>query len=250
VVTIPAGMGCSGGYLLPEDTLVRDLLIKVRIAAIDGVGGILGQAGPCLVTFSGGIQEIRYGEMMFDSADVAAMLESGTFYNVILHEMGHILGIGSTWGSAFVGTSVLPVTGGFAYLKSNGNAGNVLAGFVGAAVVEDQGGAGTARAHWKEVVYDTELMTGFVDTLMPLSIITVRALQDLGYTVDEAAADAFSPGIRSSNRRRLSPSKKIALKGCLQNKFTISRLSGEMPKAGREMEFFQARRNKHLNTLG
>ena len=35
--------------------------------------------------------------MEFDSADVASMFANGIWTNVILHEMGHILGIGTIW---------------------------------------------------------------------------------------------------------------------------------------------------------
>ena len=37
--------------------------------------------------------------MEFDSADVAGMFANGTWTNVILHEMGHILGIGTLWNT-------------------------------------------------------------------------------------------------------------------------------------------------------
>jgi hypothetical protein len=36
--------------------------------------------------------------MQFDSADVANMYANGTWTNVILHEIGHILGIGTLQG--------------------------------------------------------------------------------------------------------------------------------------------------------
>ena len=35
--------------------------------------------------------------MQFDSADLASMEASGSLYGVILHEMGHVLGIGTSW---------------------------------------------------------------------------------------------------------------------------------------------------------
>jgi hypothetical protein len=43
-------------------------------------------------------------------------------------------------------------------------------------------------------VFDRELMTGYAESAapMPLSIITVGALADLGYPVNYAAADAFA----------------------------------------------------------
>jgi hypothetical protein len=67
------------------------------------------------------------------------------------------------------------------------------------------GGAGTVNSHWRDQVFDPELMTGFLsDGLNPLSAITVRSLQDLGYTVDVADADPFTltPSIRIAGQRR------------------------------------------------
>ena len=60
----------------------------------------------------------------------------------------------------------------------------------GAVPIETQGGAGTARAHWSEAVFDSEMMTGWLDTAPkggmvadPLSTITTASLKDLGYVV-------------------------------------------------------------------
>ena len=60
--------------------------------------------------------------------------------------------------------------------------------------VEDTGGAGTRDGHWRESVFNTELMTGFLDAqqLNPLSDITIASLEDVGYTINPDAADAFT----------------------------------------------------------
>src|SRR5262249_58332724 len=48
---------------------------------------------------------------------------------------------------------------------------------------------GTADSHWRESVFGSELMTGFVNFGgMPLSAITVGSLADLGYKVNPLAA--------------------------------------------------------------
>jgi hypothetical protein len=62
--------------------------------------------------------------------------------------------------------------------------------------LETTGGAGTAGVHWSESMFGNELMTGFISgTPDPFSIPTVGAMQDLGYTVNYAAADPYSlPG--------------------------------------------------------
>ena len=59
--------------------------------------------------------------------------------------------------------------------------------------VENTGGEGTRDSHWRESTFRSELMTGYINSRNPLSTVTVGALRDLGYTVSEARADAFSP---------------------------------------------------------
>jgi hypothetical protein len=171
---------------------VDDLLIDASVVSIDGPGGVLGQAGPDWIRSSSGLP--FHGEMEFDSADVSSMFNNGTLYNVILHEMGHILGIGTLWDNH-------DLINGFQYIGANALAqyriisGNSSATFV---PVENSGGPGTAGGHWEEDIFNAELMTGFVESAgvaMPLSRITVGSLADLGYVVNMAAADPFSlPG--------------------------------------------------------
>ena len=59
--------------------------------------------------------------------------------------------------------------------------------------------------HWSESVYQTELMTGwFYTNIAPLSRMTVRSLQDLGYVVAPDRADSYVvPGQRRRRRLRL-----------------------------------------------
>jgi hypothetical protein len=47
-------------------------------------------------------------------------------------------------------------------------------------------------SHWAEAIFGDELMTGYADDDLPLSRVTVGALEDLGYTVRYAAADPFA----------------------------------------------------------
>ena len=76
---------------------IDDLLIDASVVAIDGAGQILGQAGPD--EFRSGSSLPDHGIMRFDSADVAQMAANGTLAAVIMHEMGHVLGIGTIWSS-------------------------------------------------------------------------------------------------------------------------------------------------------
>ena len=84
----------------------HSLSIGVSVPAIDGAGGILGSAGPNTANYydnnpvGAPTHALFYsatGDMQFDSADVAALISNGGFYGVVLHEMMHVLGIGTLW---------------------------------------------------------------------------------------------------------------------------------------------------------
>ena len=70
----------------------------------------------------------------------------------------------------------------------------------GSVPLESHGGGGTADSHWSEDVFFNELMTGFVNTrvtvptgpLNPLSVMTIQSLADIGYVVNDKAADTYA----------------------------------------------------------
>ena len=131
--------------------------------------------------------------MRFDVADIAQMVSSGTFGSVVLHEMGHVLGLtGYFWQQRGLVSSANPSF----YTGANAVAAydSLTSATPSSVPLETNGGAGTAGSHWLESLFDKELMTGFAESAppMPLSIITVGALADLGYQVNYAAADAFT----------------------------------------------------------
>lgn len=173
---------------------IDDVMIEASAPAIDGAGGILGQAGP--TAFRTGPKGLPYkGVMEFDSADVSRMQSNGSLNAVILHEMAHVLGVGTVWQSfgLLVGAgSANPVfTGTNAVREYNSIFGTTATGVP----VENTGGSGTRDGHWRESVFKTELMTGWAEkpgTPMPISRITVGQFQDLGYTVDYSKADAYT----------------------------------------------------------
>lgn len=174
--------------------VIDDILILATARPIDGVGQILGQAGP--THFRSGPRGLPWkGGMEFDSADVAVMEADGTFRNVILHEMAHVLGFGTLWQQFGLVTGL----GGANPLYVGTNALREYRSLFGVPAatgvpVENQGGPGTAGSHWRESVFDTELMTGFAEsagTQQPISRITVGALQDLGYRVNYGRADGY-----------------------------------------------------------
>ncbi|WP_419938347.1 Ig-like domain-containing protein [Candidatus Palauibacter sp.] len=210
-----ATLGCSGGdpkfqrYVVAID----DLVIVAAVGEIDGRGGTLAFAGPCWIRSSSRLP--FYGRMVLDEADLDRLERDGHMENTILHEMGHVLGIGILWEDLDLLRN--PASGdeapdthftGRRAIEAFDEAGG--ADYAGAKVpVENTGGPGTRNGHWREAVLVTELMTGYLTSgPEPLSAITVQSLADLGYLVDSAAADPYRlPGADAA--RRIDPERRI-----------------------------------------
>ncbi len=193
LANFPAGT-CGPGSPAINET-IDDIIIFVRLDSIDGPGKILGQAGPCLIRDPG--FQPGVGVMRFDTADVAGLLAAGTFDDVVRHEMGHVLGFGTTWQSlgvvSGVGGTDPHFVGAQATAAFDRNGGQPYS--AGAKVpVENCCGPGTRDQHWRETVFDTELMTGFLNEGVPnpLSVITTASMGDLGYMVNYAASEPYT----------------------------------------------------------
>jgi len=196
IIRQPAGL-CTD-WMPALDEIVNDVVIFARITPIDGPGKILGQAGPCSI--NSGSQLSAMGIMEFDEDDMATLIANGSLTEVILHEMGHVLGIGTLWNFPPSRRSLLVGAGGedpyfhgttgraqFSAISAMPYNGNPVP-------VENTGAAGTRDSHWRESVLTRELMTGFLNRNVtnPLSRLTVGSLQDLGYVVNLAAADPYT----------------------------------------------------------
>ncbi|WP_420448606.1 Ig-like domain-containing protein [Candidatus Palauibacter sp.] len=190
-------LGCRGDPRFARDVeMIDDLMIVAVVEEIDGSHGTLARAGPCRVR-DGSLLPF-YGSMTFDAADLERIERRGKLEDLILHEMGHVLGIGVLWGP--LGLLRNPAseseepdthfTGPLA-VEAFDEAGG--GNYVGAKVpVENRHGPGTWNGHWRQAVLVTELMTGFANPgPEPLSAITVQSLADLGYLVDLAAVDPY-----------------------------------------------------------
>lgn len=211
---------------------INDMRIIVQLDSIDGTGNILGASSPCFLRNSGvgsGLPIISY--MLFDTADVRGLENSGNFGDVVLHEMGHSLGYGTIWGAR---VNTLSSTNPFftgsaantAYLNSNGGAASVTPPVQGsctagnneaiprsAVPVENNGGVGTQLSHWEECVFRSEVMTGIITgSVRPLSLTTVESMADLGYTVNPSAADAFNINTQPSLRIGQPDTLRLELK--------------------------------------
>jgi hypothetical protein len=188
--------------------VVDDLLILVEVTNIDGAGGVLGGAAPCFVRVPGNLPIL--GVIRLDVADLELMNNQGFLADVITHEMGHVIGIGSLWlpdyfpfvtgagGSdprytAVRGVSSFVLGGGFSFDH---------------VPVENVGGPGSAGSHWRESAMANELMTSLIGPgSNPLSATTVGALLDMGYQVNFGAADPYSlPGSTVEALLRRHPS--------------------------------------------
>ena len=196
---------CGEGAEIAPGTVISNMVIFARVTNIDGPGKVLGQARPCLFSDVNGNTMPRAGVMTFDSADVANQIANGKFEATVLHEMGHIIGIGSgKWRERVAGKDTTNPTYSGA-LAVNGIKGFNAIGGKGVRVpVEGDGGPGTALAHWDETTFKNELMTGFLSgQTQPLSAMTVNSLIDLGYQVNKNAAETFTIPVATATGRLL-----------------------------------------------
>lgn len=186
-----------------------DVVIDAAKVPIDGPSGVLARAGAFYVR-DGGEDDFLpfYGIMEFDEAEFGP---GGFFENMdgfaetIMHEMGHVLGISRSFWIPLGYISGNPGDTSVCSNVANGDdpryegpAGNdAWVNDYGASTakvpIANTGGCGTADSHWREIYLQDELMTGYAQGGgEPLSLVTIGALQDLGYEVDFGAADTWS----------------------------------------------------------
>lgn len=185
--TLPTQL-CGGGAPAFTGT-IDDILIDVILTPIDGPGRVLGSAGPC---FANDNNLSLHGTMRFDTADIDTFLARGLLDEIIVHEMGHVLGIGTLWN--FRRTLRTPAPD-FRFLGKKANVAYADIGGQGLLPIEDMFGPGTRGGHWRESTLDNELMTGFIESnnTNPLSRITAGSMRDLGYGSAMTAEDYQLP---------------------------------------------------------
>ncbi|HWO88911.1 MAG TPA: leishmanolysin-related zinc metalloendopeptidase [Gemmatimonadales bacterium] len=207
-VQLNIGSGQCGSASPAINETVDDVVILVTIESIDGPGGVLGSAGPCFIRSTSRLTIL--GRMRFDQDDMDNLATSGRLNDVILHEMGHVLGFGTLWTQPQFNCLQNPSSAGppVSSFDTHFSCANAVARFpeVGGSTytggqpvpVENCAGlsgcgAGSINSHWRELAFDNELMTGFLDAGVanPLSVVTVAAMADIGYLVNYGAASEY-----------------------------------------------------------
>jgi hypothetical protein len=195
---------CSATGVAPLTETIDGVIIFASIDSVDGRGKILALSGPCYIRTKAGQYDYRtsIGVMKFDSADFTALNSAGNLQEVITHEMMHVVGFGTFWDSSaknlLINDSTPATSSTAAYIGPGGIAGcQALGARVTCAnsvpVEGTQGGPGTLYSHWRESTFGNELMTGFIQRgVNLLSVMSIRSLEDLGYTVNTAAADPYT----------------------------------------------------------
>lgn len=200
--------GANDVYDILGNLAYDDLVIDAKLTSFSDPN-ILGQAGPTGVRTSDGLTATGLMEFSIDWA--AQLASDGHWDEVVLHEMMHVLGVGTLWDynnllqttnyliddngtkkpTDDIYESVITYTG----TSATTEYGDTL-------YVEDDGGSGTAGGHWNESQdsfdladgttitaegYGAELMTGYLGTASSdytyLEYFTIASLADIGYTL-------------------------------------------------------------------
>ena len=140
------------------------------------------------------------GAIEFDEDDLTRLAAQGILISTVTHEMGHVLGFGTLWddfgllenhsigGSPNADTHFTGPLARTAFERSGGR--NYRGGAI--VPVENGGTRGSADSHWRESVFENELMTPFLSAgIQPFSVITIESMADLGYSVDPSVADSY-----------------------------------------------------------
>ena len=124
---------------------------------------------------------------------VLGCMSVGGNWGVTLHEIGHVLGIGTFWNDRgfLQDPNGDPHFNGPRAIAAFNDAGG--RDYADAKVPVEEGGGG-ALSHWRSSVFQGELMdwTYGLNGIGPLSAITIQALADLGYVVDVTQADPYT----------------------------------------------------------
>ncbi len=192
-------LGCGDVFSDLNIGTIDDLIVVVSLREIDGPGGVLAGAQPCGVRAESMLPFLGVVQVDADDLD---LLNADDQRELILHEVGHVLGIGSLWER--FGLLQNPSLGGRGQQDTHFSGPLAIAAFDDAGgagytegekvPVENRAGPGSGDVHWRQSVLRTELMTPFasIGRPDPLSAITIQSLADLGYVVNVKLAEPYT----------------------------------------------------------
>lgn len=180
---------------------VEDITIGVSFENIDGEGGTLGQAGPTFIwTIDGVPVGVIAGQLQIDSSDFGDSMDDDSLFTVILHEMGHCLGLffyDCTGRERYDTCEDSPLNNPDttwscprAIAEYNQIVADNPESFTDPDLrMEGDGGDGTRCGHWEEDNFvfgasgSSELMTGTFESgiCQPLTRVTVGALESIQF---------------------------------------------------------------------
>ena len=189
--------------------IIDDINISAELESIDGVGGLLGQAGP--TALRSGSYLPAAATMQFDSDDAHSYYDQGLFDEIVAHEILHCVGFSSIWGylgltegPTFIGPHAVAEYNKLVdeYATMHGGSTTLSNGITltkGSVPLETSAGPDTAGSHWSEAVFKNDMMTGYINLPIsgstapadPLSMMTAASLRDLGYAISSASQFDF-----------------------------------------------------------
>ena len=181
---------------LPSVGTIDDIQINVQLGLLEGNsdqdGNTLAQAR--VLGFRADANGLPYlAEIGVDPADV----DNPQLSTIMAHEIGHCLGFSNAagWLNNVIPNTTTPThfTGTNAVREYNSLFG-AAADPLGVPLLQT-GPVGTIYDHWDDTTLGNELLTGELDLTgtNPLSVISVGAFEDMGYGVNYAAAQPYSP---------------------------------------------------------
>lgn len=146
---------------------IDDVKIQMHMTGIDGSGSVWGNAGWISLRPDGSVAE---GGVRIDEADINTAMNQNMADELMLHEMLHAIGLGTTWtkqglveSNKFIGENALSVY----QAEYDADATGIP--------LDSTGG------HWSESALGSEQGTTYISGNEAISDLTLAALEDMGY---------------------------------------------------------------------